>query len=122
MKRILITDDSVTIVKLLTLFLNDYKGEEFTIFKAKDGADALFKLSKDKIDIVFLDLNMPIVDGYSVVEFIVDREIDVEVVIITSTLNKDSIRRLGKLGIKNFLPKPITADRVETMLEKLKKA
>lgn len=119
MKRILITDDSATIVKLLTIFLNDYKGEEFMIFKARDGADALFKLAKDRIDIVFLDLNMPIVDGYGVSEFIVDRKIEVKVVIMTATLNKDSVMRLGKLGIKNFLSKPITAGKVTDMLNKV---
>lgn len=119
MKKALIADDSVTIQKLMTCFLSDYKEEEFTIFKAKDGAAALFKLEKDAMDIIFLDLNMPIVDGYSVVEFINDRKLKAKIIIITSTLDKSTVLKLGKLGVKNFLPKPITSDKMETLLKKI---
>lgn len=119
MKKVLIADDSITIHKLMTCFLSDSKKEEFKIFKAKDGASALFKLEKDEMDVVFLDLSMPIVDGYSVVEFINDRKLKAKIVIITSTLDKSTILRLGKLGVKNFLPKPITADKMETLLKKI---
>ncbi len=119
MKKVLIADDSVTIHKLMTCFLSDYKEEELKIFKAKDGASAFFKLEKDEMDIIFLDLSMPIVDGYSVVEFINDRKLKVEIIIITSTLDKDTVLRLGKLGVKHFLPKPITSDKIETLLKKI---
>ena len=119
MKKALIADDSVTIHKLMTCFLSDYKDEEFTIFKAQDGAAALFKLEKDAMDIIFLDLNMPIVDGFSVVEFINDRKLKAQIVIISSTLDKDIVVKLGKLGVKHFLPKPITSDKIETLLKKI---
>lgn len=119
MKKALIADDSVTIHKLMTCFLSDYEKEEFKIFKSKDGASAIIKLDKDDMDIVFLDLSMPIVDGYSVVEFINDRKLKAQIVIITSTLDKDTVVKLGKLGVKHFLPKPITSDKIETLLKKI---
>ena len=119
MKKALIADDSITIHKLLTIFLSDYSEEEFKILKAQDGAAALFKLEKDDIDIIFLDLNMPIVDGYSVVDFIIDRKLKAEIIIISSTIDKNTVVKLGKLGVKHFLPKPIVADRLETLLKKI---
>lgn len=119
MKKALIADDSVTLIRLLTHFLDEYEGEEFEIFRAKDGADALFALRDNEIDIIFLDINMPVVDGYGVVNFIRDRELAVEIVIITSSLDKDTILALGKLSIKHFLPKPIRSDRLKTILDKI---
>ncbi|MEA3228695.1 MAG: response regulator [Campylobacterota bacterium] len=119
MKKVLITDDSITAIRLLTFHLNEYKNSKFDILEAKDGAEALFMLRDNDVDIVFLDLMMPIVDGYSVASFIYDRKLKVEIVVIASSLDKNAIVTLGKLGVKNFLPKPIDKERMKTILDKL---
>lgn len=119
MKKILLTDDSKTVTKLLACFLSNYESEEFDIFSAKDGADALFILNDNDIDIIFLDINMPIVDGYGVASFISDRELNIDIVVITSNLDKGTVTALGKMGVKNFLPKPIRYERMKDILDKL---
>ena len=119
MTRVLITDDSVTAIKLLTFHLDDYAGTKFDILTAKDGADALFMLRDNEIDILFLDLEMPIINGYSVAEFINDRKLNVEIVIITANLDKQTILTLSKLGIKHFLPKPIEHLRMKNILNRV---
>ena len=119
MKKVLIADDSVTVIKMLSCHLSDYDAERFEILKAKDGADALFALKENDVDVVFLDIMMPIVDGYGVVDFIKDRKLNVEIVIITANLDRDTIMTLGKLGVKHFLPKPIKHERMKNILDKL---
>ena len=121
MKNILIADDSVTIIKLLTVYLNEYFGkDEIKIFKAKDGAEALFTLHDNAdIEFIFLDIMMPVVDGYSVAKYIHSRELKMDTIVISSNLDKEMITSLAKMGFKNFLPKPIRNDRLIAVLEKL---
>jgi len=119
MKKVLITDDSITAIRLLTFHLKEYKGASFDILVAKDGADALFMLRDNEVDLLFLDLMMPIVDGYSVASFIHDRKLKVKIVVIASSLDKNAILKLGKLGIKHFLPKPIEKERMKTILDRM---
>ncbi len=119
LKNILITDDSITARRLLTFHLKEYKPAHFDILSAKDGADALFMLRDNEVDILFLDLTMPIVDGYSVAEFIHDRKLKVTIVIIAASLDKNAILKLSKLGIKHFLAKPIEKDRMVQILDEL---
>jgi len=120
MKKILIVDDSTTIITLLSYMLIDYFGKDSVeIIQAKDGADALFALQDNEIELVFLDIMMPVIDGNSVAKYIHSRELDLETIIITANLDKEVITSLGKIGFKNFLPKPIHTDRLETLLKKI---
>ena len=121
MKKVLIADDSATISKLLMVFLHEYFGkDEVEIIKAKDGAEALFALrDHDDIELLFLDIVMPIVDGNSVAQYIYSRELKLHTIIISANLDKGLITSLGKMGFKNFLPKPIRNDRFIAVLDKL---
>ncbi len=120
MKKILIADDSATISKLLMVYLHEYFGkDEVKILKAKDGAEALFALRDDDIELLFLDIMMPIVDGYSVAQYIYSRKLKIDTIVISANLDKEMITSLGKIGFKNFLPKPIRNDRFIAILDKL---
>jgi len=120
MKKILIVDDSKTMTKVLSCMLLDYFPQDsIEIIKAEDGADALFALKENDIDLLFLDMMMPVVDGHGVAQYINSRELDVKTVIISSTLDKDVVTSLAKLGFKNFLPKPIHISTLEGILEKI---
>lgn len=122
MKKILIADDSNTMIKLLSVYLLEYFGEgEIEILKANDGADALFMLhDHDDIELIFLDITMPIVDGHSVGQYLHSREIYIPTVIISATMDKEMVISLGKLGLKYFLPKPISKERFLTVMETIK--
>ncbi len=121
MKKILISDDSATIGKLLSVYLLEhFKQEGVEILKAQDGAEALFMLrDHPDIELVFLDIMMPIVDGYSVAQYIYSRKLQVDTIIISATLDKEMITSLGKIGFKNFLPKPIHNERLKPLLDRI---
>ena len=120
MKKILIAEDSRTMSKVLSCMLLDYfpKGS-IEIIKVEDGADALFALKDEEIDLVFLDIMMPVVDGHSVAQYISSRKLDVQTIIISSSLDKEVVTSLGKIGFKNFLPKPIHINTLESILKKI---
>ena len=62
-KRILVVDDDENICRLLKMYLAN---EGFQIFVAYDGAKALEYVEKEKIDLIILDVMMPVMDGWDV--------------------------------------------------------
>jgi len=62
-KRILVVDDDENICRLLKMYLAN---EGFQIFVANDGSKALEYVEKEKIDLIILDVMMPVMDGWDV--------------------------------------------------------
>lgn len=105
-KKILIADDSPTIVEITKAML---KSEGHIIETASNGAEALKKIAESHPDLLLLDVMMPDMDGYAVVQAL-RRDAKpgdpgyTHVIIITS---KDKMRDLFELeGVDGFLVKP----------------
>jgi CheY-like chemotaxis protein len=105
-KKILIADDSPTIVEITKAML---KSEGYIIETASNGAEALAKIAAETPDLLLLDVMMPDMDGYAVIQALrrdakPGDEKYVHVVVITS---KDKMRDLFELeGVDGFLVKP----------------
>lgn len=74
---------------------------------AENGADALGALFQHKIDLVLLDIEMPILDGFGVLQAMRDDPalLDIPVIVISAIEDMDSIVRAIELGAQDFLPK-----------------
>src|SRR3989344_8012847 len=101
-KKILIIEDEKAIARAIEIKLNK------TGYLAKavvDGETGLKELGLGGYDLVLLDIMMPIIDGWSVLSKIKERNIQVKV-IITSNLNQDEdARRAKEMGAVGFLVK-----------------
>jgi DNA-binding response OmpR family regulator len=104
-KTILVIEDDVFLQGLEATKL---KKEGFNILSANDGKEALNIFnSKVKIDLVLLDLMLPEVDGFTVLEAIrKDKSLNALPVIVFSNLSEEQdVKRAEKLGIKEFMVK-----------------
>ncbi|MBX2835836.1 MAG: response regulator [Gammaproteobacteria bacterium] len=118
---VLIVDDQATHRQKLRLAIENLG---YKTVLAVDGNDALHKLRTSDIDLVLLDIIMPDVDGFDVMEFMQrDKKLREIPVIVISALDSemDSVVRAIEFGARDFLPKnfdPIfLRARVETSLE-----
>ena len=101
-KKILVVEDELPIGKALEIKL---KKSGYTVEVANNGQEALDLLTTSSYDLLLLDIMMPIVDGWTVLEQIKDRNMSVKV-IITSNLSQDEdITRAKSLGASDFLIK-----------------
>lgn len=99
---ILIADDEAEIRNLLRLYLEN---EQYSVLEAEDGQQALDILRTKKVDLCILDIMMPKMDGYRVLQEI-RRESNIPVVIL-SAKDADSEKILGlNLGADDYLAKP----------------
>lgn len=111
MKKILIVDDEPNIVMALEY---TFKKNNFEVFIARDGKEALEILEKQLPDVIILDVMMPMVDGYATIEEIKkDDRLGHCKVIFLSAKNKESDIEKGLgLGADAYLTKPFSIKKV----------
>ena len=115
MKKALVVDDEEANRELLHKIL--YK-EGYEVDEAEDGKISLEMVKNKNYDIIFMDLTMPIMDGYEAIDEIRNNlQKSVSIIVVSANLDKESIKRIFKLGANDYLHKPYN---LQTMLKILK--
>jgi two-component system nitrogen regulation response regulator NtrX len=107
--RILVIDDEVAIRDSLRMIL-EYEGYEF--LGAATGQDGLSLLGRETVDLAFLDIKMPGMDGLEVLQRIKAANETVPVVMISGHATVSTAVEATKLGAFDFIEKPLASERV----------
>ncbi|MBL8050000.1 MAG: SpoIIE family protein phosphatase [Anaerolineales bacterium] len=119
--KILIVDDEPFNVNYLEQELEDLNYETIT---AVNGKEALEKIESEAPDLVLLDIMMPIMDGFTVLEKAKANPVirDIPIIIISANNDLQSVVKGIKLGAEDYLPKPfeptLLQARIQSSLEK----
>ena len=119
--RILIVDDEPFNVDYLEQELED---QNYETLAAVNGQDALDKIQAEHPDLILLDIMMPIMDGFAVLERIKAEPLtrDIPVIVISANNDLQSVVRGIKMGAEDYLPKPFEPTllhaRIAASLEK----
>lgn len=118
--KVLLVDDE----KLERVLLRkgyDWEGNGFEIIgEASSGEEALAFFDVMEPDIVFTDINMPYMDGLNLTEKIKERSDKCRVVIVTGFREFEYARRAIKLGVKDFILKPVNIDDISALAQTIK--
>ncbi len=116
-KSVMVVDDSESIRKFITFAL---RAQGVGVVAARDGMEALEKLSQIKVDLVVTDLNMPNMDGFELLKALRDDKeyAQVPVIILTSLTSEQDIDTGMKLGANSYLVKPFDQKRLQYELSK----
>jgi two-component system chemotaxis response regulator CheY len=106
----LIVDDSKVMREMIIASLRAYPGLAFT--QAASGLEALERLSLKPFDFVVLDLNMPDIGGYEVIEFIrgQDKLRTLPILVVTTRGDEGSRAKALAAGATRFMTKPFSPD------------
>lgn len=120
MKKILVADDS----KIISNIVNRAFNGEYEVVIAYNGREAIDIIKNnvdDSIVGILLDLNMPEVDGFAVLDYFKENNLfkRIPVCIITGDVQKERIDRAFNYDIVDVLAKPFTFDNVREEVEKL---
>lgn len=77
-----------------------------TISQAASGAEALARISQGDIDVLLLDLTMPVMDGYQVLAELRASQHDCQVIVVSADVQEEAVRRVLDLGALAFIRKP----------------
>ena len=113
-KRIMVVDDNKAMVEMLKEFFSSNSNIE-VVDTAYDGEEAWEKIKENSknIDAVLLDLIMPKKDGLYVLDNIKESKIDINVIVVTSYNEQETIRNISEYGVKYFVLKPFDLKELE---------
>ena len=114
--RCLITDDSKLARRVLKKSLCKYI-DETQISEAHDGLEALKILLKEKFDIVFLDLTMPVMNGYDAIPKLRDIQPNVKIIVVSADVQEKAKERVISLGADRHIEKPIKDLDIKEIIE-----
>ncbi len=116
--RVLIVDDEDSILELLSMSL-EFQG--FSVYVAKDGTEALHLAREAKPDVVLLDVMLPGLDGFGVLQRLRGNGITAPVVFLTArTSLQDKVFGLT-IGADDYVTKPFSVEEVVTRLRAILK-
>ncbi|MFK7970156.1 MAG: response regulator [Bacteroidia bacterium] len=115
--RILIADDHQLVIDGIKLMLQDADGLA-CVASAPNGKEALDILAQQSVDVVLLDMNMPVMDGMECCRNIVAQYPDVKVLALSMIKEASLIKKMLELGAKGFLFKNAGQDEVIEAIHK----
>jgi chemotaxis protein CheY-P-specific phosphatase CheC/ActR/RegA family two-component response regulator len=111
---LLICDDSTMARKQVARSLPDCWDVDVTF--ATDGVEAIAAIKVGKGDILLLDLNMPKMDGYQVLEAILKQDLPTLTIVISGDIQPEAHQRVKGLGALDFIKKPVDKSKLTEVL------
>jgi len=126
-KRVLIVDDSVVILKALSVKL---RAKGYEVYTAVDGSEAVSTVRRERPDLILLDINFPpdvahgggvAWDGFLILNWLrrMDEAVHTPVIIITGTNAATTRDRCTKASVSGYFQKPINVDELLETIGKL---
>ena len=114
--NVLICDDSALARKMMKKSLP--AGFVENAYEVSNGVDALEVLAHHSIDLMLLDLTMPVLGGISVLGEINRRGLETFVIVVSGDIQPLIHRKVASLGALDFVQKPLQPERLQSVLKK----
>ena len=102
--KLLFVEDEVDLVEIIT---DTLKKLDVNFLSAKNGQEALEIIEQNiDIDIIITDINMPIMNGLTMIQELKNKNYDKPIIIMSAHTESDYINRAKKLGVDHYLLKP----------------
>jgi two-component system, chemotaxis family, chemotaxis protein CheY len=119
--NILIVDDSLVVRAVVHKALKLAEVPINELHQAGDGREALTVLDNHRIDLIFSDLMMPVMDGEELITKLNENGMikDIPVVVVSSAAGTERMIRLQRMGVKGFIHKPFTPEQISEVVDKV---
>jgi len=115
MSKILVIDDDKSIRESLELYLAE---EGYEVRTASTGTEGLNRFVRDLPDVVILDIRLPDIDGFTVLEDLREEDEKVKVIMITAHHDMETTINAMKGGAFDYIHKPINVDELDIAIKK----
>lgn len=118
MKTILVVDDEEMNLKIVEFILSAQKHK---VLKAKSGIEAVDILATKKVDLILLDIEMPVLDGFHTFELIKQNELnkDVPVIFLTASSARSVVMKAIQMGAVDYMKKPFLPEDLQEHVAKV---
>ena len=115
--KVLIVEDDPMVSMINEQYVNRNKAFR-VVEKCKDGKSALEYLENNDVDLIVLDVYMPLMDGFETLRQIRKNKKTVDIIMVTAANDRASLEEALHLGGVDYLVKPFTYDRFRIALDK----
>jgi CheY-like chemotaxis protein len=112
--KITICDDSSVARKQLSNAISHWEAD---VFFATNGLEAIEAIKQGRAQLLFLDLNMPVSDGYCVLEAIKKEQLVTKVIVVSGDVQEGARKRIFDLGALAFIKKPMKTNDFEKIIK-----
>ena len=114
---VLIVEDDPMVSMINEQYVNRNKAFH-VVEKCKNGKSALEYLENNDVDLIVLDVYMPLMDGFETLRQIRKNKKSVDIIMVTAANDRASLEEALHLGVVDYLVKPFTYDRFRVALDK----
>lgn len=116
--NILVVDDSLTIRAVIAKTLKLAEVPINELYEAANGKEALVILGKEWIDLIFSDINMPVMGGVEMIERIKEDNAleSIPVIVVSTEGSATRVEELKSKGIRAYIRKPFTPELVRSVV------
>jgi len=110
--KIALVDDHLLFRKSMSLLINSFDGMQVVV-DAAEGNQCLTKLMTTPVDVLLLDIQMPVMNGYETCKQVKNRFPDVKILIVSQLSTTESIHKMMELGAHGYFTKNSNPDQLE---------
>lgn len=116
--KVLTVDDSKTIRMIVKKAFKPY---DCILFEAENGQDGLALASREKPELIILDITMPVMTGVEMLEKMKADPLlrDIPVIMLTAESGKDNVMTIVKMGVKDYMVKPFKGNQLIERVQKI---
>ena len=103
-KNVLVVEDNVLNRELMSALL---KGAGYNVYVAKDGAEALMTIGRERVDLMLLDVDLPYIDGHSLLQAVHENGLEIPAIFISGLPGEEVEVKAFQVGATDFIRKPV---------------
>ena len=112
-ENILIVEDELEIRTILYTYLNNIG---YKIFEAEEGNQALKKITEESIDLIFLDIKLPGIDGIEVLQKLQELKPEIPVIILSGHGTEEIANQAISYGAFDYIGKPVDLEKIAEVI------
>ncbi len=112
---ILLVEDVEFNIFVAEMMLNNWNAR---VDKAENGAAAIVKVQQNKYDLILMDIQMPVMDGYTATQEIRKFDTKTPIIALTASISIDIQAKAGEVGMNGFITKPFNPNELYTIIKK----
>ncbi|RMG00323.1 MAG: response regulator [Nitrospirae bacterium] len=120
MIRVLVVEDSDSTRAMIRTIVEDL-GEEFLVFDARNGFEALRMLPSERFDLILTDINMPDINGLELINFVKNNADyrDIPLIIVSTERTEEDRKRGMELGADAYITKPFKPEELQETVKRV---
>lgn len=120
MYTIIVIDDEYYFRQAMIKYISYYKEQYTVVAEANNGQAGIEKIKEMNPDIILIDITMPQMDGFEVINYVKSNGLKAKFIIISGYDRFEYVQKALRLGVQDFLLKPITQETLFDCLEKVR--